>query len=366
MKPALANAKASSSNDRSPHEDMELSLRIKAKTGKRIIFNSSISVIIPCYSMDRFNDILELVDSIQSQTYPNVEAIFVSDSIELYNKLSAYLMKKGQARILVLLNKGDRGAASARNVGIKHAKGDIVAFTDDDVVLFPDWAEEMVKTFVGNNSIIGVTGPAFPLWEDESMDWFPEEFFWIISCISWANWSHMGEVRNVTLNNLAFRREAFNLSGLFQGALGIRGDFRACWNILGSEENELASRVKRITGKRIVYNAKVKVRHRVPENRLTLDYVAKRSYHVGRNRAMLKKLYPEEHKGIILSDVEYALLRRIFGTLFVDICRLLFSEPLRAWRKLKVTIVSLFFSALGYCYQELKPINAKIMTPDQL
>jgi glycosyltransferase involved in cell wall biosynthesis len=364
--PASADAKASSSNDRFPREDIELSLRIKAKTGKRIVFNPSISVIIPCYSVDRFNDILELVDSIQSQTYPNVEVIFVSDSLELYNKLSTYLIKKGYAGILLLLNEGERGAASARNVGIKHAKGDILAFVDDDVVLFPDWAEEMVKTFVGDNSIIGVTGSAFPLWEDELMDWFPEEFFWIISCTSWANWSHMGEVRNVTLNNLAFRREAFNLCGLFRGTLGIRGDFRACWNILGSEENELALRVKRITGKRIIYNVKVRVRHRVPKNRLTLDYVAKRSYHVGRNRVMLKKLYPEERKGIILSDVEYALLRRIFGTLFVDIFRLLFSEPLRAWRKLKVTIVSLFFSALGYCYQGLKPIDAKIMTPNQL
>ena len=32
-------------------------------------------------------------------------------------------------------------------MGIKQASGDIIAFVDDDVLLYPDWAENMVKAF---------------------------------------------------------------------------------------------------------------------------------------------------------------------------------------------------------------------------
>jgi len=76
----------------------------------------------------------------------------------------------------VILNDGKYGLSTARNVGIKHANGDIIVFVDDDVLLCPDWAEKMVEAYK-DNAIIGVTGPAFPLWEDASMAWFPKEFY---------------------------------------------------------------------------------------------------------------------------------------------------------------------------------------------
>jgi glycosyltransferase involved in cell wall biosynthesis len=156
-----------------------------------------LSIIITSYTIERSRDIYELMNSIKAQTYPNIETIFVAESsAELFDKVKIYAAENNNINITVVFNDGEPGLSAARNLGIKEAKGDIIAFVDDDTVLFNDWAEEMVKTYT-DDSIIGVTGPAFPLWEDEEAGkWFPEEFYWVISCTAWSGWSDVRRVRN--------------------------------------------------------------------------------------------------------------------------------------------------------------------------
>ena len=89
------------------------------------------------------------------------------------------------------------------------ANGDIITFTDDDALPFPEWLEEIVKTFTGGDSIIGVTGLALPLWQEESMNWFPEEFYWMIGCTAFSKLTEVEEVRNAWGANMSFTKEAF-------------------------------------------------------------------------------------------------------------------------------------------------------------
>ncbi len=49
---------------------------------------------------------------------------------------------------------------------------------------------------VGITSVVGVTGPVFPLWEDESMSWFPDEFSWIWGGTLWCDWHKGNEIRD--------------------------------------------------------------------------------------------------------------------------------------------------------------------------
>ena len=302
-----------------------------------------LSIIITSYTLDRLNDILELLDSIKTQTYTNIETIFVAErSAELYQRIKAYTQENGIPNSKVIFNNGEPGMSAARNLGIKQTKGDIIAFIDDDALPFPDWAEEMVKTY-NDDSIIGVTGPAFPLWEAESMTWLPEEFYWIIGCSAWCDWNEPREVRNVWGMNMSFKRKAFDLAGTFSTAIGAIQGRR-----LHGEEDELSLRIKRRTKRCIVYNPKVRVKHKVYKHRLSSRFVARTSYWIGYTRRALERLYSEADESKNLLSVEHQLLKRIFIRLLPEILKGFFKHPFIAWRKLSLTITALFFVALGY------------------
>lgn len=308
-----------------------------------------LSVVITSYTTERLNDIYELLDSLKTQSYPNLETIFVAErSTELHDRIKSYAQEGGIPNPVVIFNDGEPGLSAARNLGIEQATGEIIAFVDDDVVLFPDWAEEMVKAHE-DDSVIGVTGPAFPLWDDESMSWFPEEFYWIISCTGWSGWNEVREMRNAWGMNMSFKREAFEQCGLFLNEFGFhKGPI--------AEDNEFSLRVRIQTGKPMIYCPTVRVRHRVHKYRLSQQFIRERAYWIGHSRRMLRKLYPEVDSGGDSLGQEHQLLRRIFGRLFPNIMRGFFTNPVIAWRRLSVTITALFFVTLGY-YRLLPPFG---------
>jgi GT2 family glycosyltransferase len=253
----------------------------------------------------------------------------------------------------LLFNDGELGASAARNLSIKQARGDIIAFVDDDVLLFPDWAEEMIKTYE-DASIIGVTGPAFPLWQDKPVSWFPEEFYWIIGCTAWLESEETREVRNVWTMNASFRRETFDKGTFFSTTIGPRGG-----SMKGREKNkisedlEFSMRAREKTGKRIVYNPKVKVKHRVPNDRLSWRYIIQWSYWIGASRKALKRLYPEDKGQASVLNTEYDLLKRIFTRLFPDILMGFAKNPIIGYRKFVITITVLSCVAFGYLLSAL-------------
>ena len=307
-----------------------------------------LSIVITSYTTDRLKDIFELLDSIKAQAYPRIETNFIVErSVELLDKVKAYAMEHNIPNFKALFNDGEAGLSAARNVGIKQAHGDIIAFVDDDVVLFPDWAEQMVKAY-NNDSIIGVTGPAFPLWEDPSMSWFPEEFYWIISCTAWTGWKEAREVRNAWGHSMSFKKEAFEQAGLFSASFGLCNSKKTGWADPPSEDIDISLRIKAKTAKRIVYSPYVKVSHRVHRHRIKQKFLMQRSYSVGYQRRMLKRLYPDIGKdGNVLSQ-ECQLLKCIITRLLPRIFKTFFTHPITAWRQLKVTVTVLALVALGY------------------
>lgn len=307
-----------------------------------------LSIIITSFNLERLNDIRELMDAIKVQTYADFETIFIVErSTELLNRVKAYAQEKNIPDFYTIFNDGEPGLSAARNLGIKAAKGDIIGFVDDDVVLFPNWAEETVKSYTDSN-VIGVTGPALPLWEDPRTSWFPEELYWLVSCTAWSALDKRTEVRNAWGMNMSFRREAFEQGRLFLPAYGLRDSSRLSWVDPPSEDVDLSIRVKRETGKSIFYEPAVRVKHRVYKQRLKFAFIRRRAFSVGYQRRMLKKLYPEANSGVDLLKQEHQLLNRILFHLFPDIFRTFFRSPITAWRKFSVTIVTLTFVGLGY------------------
>ena len=313
---------------------------------------AKISIITPCYTMDRFKDLTELLASVQVQAYKNVEMLIVVErSPQLAERIREHRLERKYPDMRVLYREGPPGVSSSRNLAIGRAKGDIVAFVDDDAVLFPDWAEETAKTYNEDSTVIGVTGPILPLWEKESMRWFPREFYWIFSCTYW-DMTEKTEVRNGYATNLSFRKEAFKSEGLFLTSMGVKGRGQRGWQEPGAEETEFSLRVRQRTGKRILYNPKIKVQHRVYGYRMTAEFITKRAYWEGYAKALLKHLHSSSGETAVLST-EYSLLRRILFRLIPQMVGRLFRQPLVALRQLWLTLTVLSCVAAGYIRCEL-------------
>jgi GT2 family glycosyltransferase len=299
------------------------------------------------YTIERLYDIFELLTSISTQTFHDFETIFVVEgSNELYNSLLRFSKNRG-FKINLVLSDQKLGLSGARNLGGKIARGEILAFVDDDAVLFPQWAEQVANTFK-DNTIVGVTGPAVPAWKNASLQWFPKEFYWLIGGTGWYQQKEISDVRNGWGMNMAFRRQAFVECQGFDTNFGLRNCSRSNWSDPPSEDVDLSLRVKKATGKRIVYNPKVQVFHKVNETKVNTLFIMQRAFSVGYQRRAIKKLYAEALNKQDMFTFERRLISSIFIKLFPSIALGFFDAPRTAFKKAAVTFIVLTFVGLGY------------------
>lgn len=100
-----------------------------------------VSVVIPTHG--RLDTLGRAIESVKNQTYDNIEIIVVddnSDDLELRECISKLVKKYEDVRLL--LNQEVMGGSNSRNHGIKEAKGEFVAFLDDDDEFLPKKIEK--------------------------------------------------------------------------------------------------------------------------------------------------------------------------------------------------------------------------------
>jgi glycosyltransferase involved in cell wall biosynthesis len=119
-----------------------------------------ISIIVPVYQVENY--IEDCLDSLTRQTYPYLEIIAVNDgstdgSVALVEKLA-----QDDARIHIV-HKENGGLSSARNAGIKAARGRIIMFVDSDDMLTHDACQKVAKAFENPDAeIVTFGGEAYP------------------------------------------------------------------------------------------------------------------------------------------------------------------------------------------------------------
>jgi glucosyl-dolichyl phosphate glucuronosyltransferase len=298
-------------------------------------------------------DLKQLLDSVNLQINKNYDMfIVVERSPELAESISGYVAEKGYPGIKVHFNDGPQGVSANRNIALEQVAGDIVAFVDDDAILSPQWVDELIKAFDSDETVVGVTGPVLPLWQDGQVTWFPRELYWILSC-TYYDYPDQVEVRNGYGTNLAFRREAFQSAGLFNTRLGVRGRGKGGWQEPGGEEVELAYRIKNCTGKRIVYRPTVEVSHKVYSYRLNVRFIVLRAFWEGYAKALLEsKCRSFETESSVLAN-EHALLRRIAFHNVPAALGSLFIHPAKGLRQLLLISSVLTCVGVGYCRYKL-------------
>lgn len=115
-----------------------------------------ISIIIPIYKVEQYLD--ECVTSIINQTYKDLEIILVDDgSPDKCPRMCDEWAKK-DARIKVV-HKKNGGLSSARNAGLKVAKGEYIGFVDSDDYVDETMYEDLMRVMNQNENTMVVSSP---------------------------------------------------------------------------------------------------------------------------------------------------------------------------------------------------------------
>jgi len=255
-----------------------------------------ISVVISTYSKDRLGYLSGCIRSIKKQSLKPDEIILVLDPdpdlVEFYES-------KLTEDVMIVVSK-KCGLSNARNAGIKRAKGEIIAFVDDDAVTDENWLENLVKNYEDSN-VVGVGGLIKPLWENGYPAWFPEELNWIVGCSYKGLPKYKASVRNPIGCNMSFRKSVFEKVGYFRDDVGRFGK-----KLLAGEEPELSIRIlEKIPNSKIIYEPSAMVHHRVNKNRTSLKYLLKRSFYEGVSKALITN--PRERSSRALSTEDQYL-----------------------------------------------------------
>lgn len=121
-----------------------------------------VSIILPVYNTKEYLD--QCISSVLGQTYTDLELICVDDgssdgSGEIVDKYA------GQDGRVIAIHQENAGESAARNVGLRHATGDVWGFIDCDDWIEPDMYELLVKAMQENNADISV-GSWFEVFPD--------------------------------------------------------------------------------------------------------------------------------------------------------------------------------------------------------
>ncbi len=167
-----------------------------------------------------------------------------------------------------------QGRSAALNCGIAAAKGDIIAFTDDDVVLHADWLFNIKATF-DRFDCAAVAGRVIPSWTHPKPDWL--EMGGQFAVVNFDLGTDLKEINVPPLGaNSAFRKEVFDKYGVFRLDLGVRGNKHT----ITCDDTEFGSRLIEAREK-IVYDPRAIIYHPVDPRRTTKKYFISWYYYNG-------------------------------------------------------------------------------------
>lgn len=241
----------------------------------------SASVVICCYTMERWADLVRAVAEVDRQVEDGSEILVCVD----HNDALLERARTEIPRATSIENIHDRGLSGARNTAVEHASGEVVVFLDDDAFPAPGWLSALLDPFA-EPSVVAVGGAATPVWPDERPGWFPAEFDWVVGCSYVGLPVRRTPVRNVMGCTMAIRRDVFKAGLRFSSEVGRTGNDTA-----GCEETELCIQAQRLWPEAtIVYEPTSVVRHRVSSERASWRYFSRRCFAEGRSKARVSGL----------------------------------------------------------------------------
>lgn len=238
----------------------------------------SVSVVIPTYTMERWDFLGATIASARAQSLAPLDVVVVVDhNPDLFARATRDLPD-----VTVVENTGARGVSGARNSGVKASRGDVVAFLDDDAVASPEWLATLLRHLL-DPEVVGAGCRVDGLWEGVRPAWFPGEFGWTLGLSYEGMPKAPLAVRNVWTCAMVVRRSAFEMVG------GFRDDFGKVGTRSLPEDTDLCLRISSALEKKDnwVYDPTTAIGHQVPAARATFRYFLSRCYLQGWGKAAM-------------------------------------------------------------------------------
>jgi GT2 family glycosyltransferase len=119
-----------------------------------------VSVVVP--TRDRPERIVRCLDTILASSYPRLEILVVDNAPSSPATADAVRTRYGDRPQVRYVLEPEPGSSNARNRGMIEASGEILAFTDDDVLVDPFWVTALVGGFGAAPGVDCVTGLILP------------------------------------------------------------------------------------------------------------------------------------------------------------------------------------------------------------
>jgi glycosyltransferase involved in cell wall biosynthesis len=222
------------------------------------------------------------------------------------------------------------GKSHALNAGIREARGDILAFMDDDVTVEPTWLHNLTGS-LHDGEWEGAGGRILPAWTCPPPRWLPMHGRYALAPLAVFD---LGQDAGLLTEppfgtNMAFRKRMFEKHGGFRTDLGPRPASE-----IRSEDTEFGRRLL-AAGERLRYEPSAVVHHPVPEIRIRKEYFLAWWFDKGRASIREFGVLPETThyvSGIPLYLFRNLATQTLRWTVAFD-PRLRFQHKLELWRK---------------------------------
>jgi glycosyltransferase involved in cell wall biosynthesis len=176
------------------------------------------------------------------------------------------------------------GLLSARHRGAKEARGDILAYLDDDVLLGPAWVEGLRDAF-RDPAVVLVGGPSQPHYNSDPPAWLPKlwlefdggRYLDLLSVIDLGTEKKQIDPCLVWGLNFSIRKSVFQECGGFHPDLVPK----CLQRYQGDGETGLSLKVRKLGHYVTLYHPDVAVTHMIPKSRLTLEAFQHRGFYQG-------------------------------------------------------------------------------------
>lgn len=192
---------------------MKTTLGMEKTTG-----SPKVSVIIPSYNTAQY--IAETLDSVCAQTFGDYEAIVINDGSPDTEQLERVLRPYQDS--IIYVKKPNGGLSSARNAGIKLARGQYVALLDSDDAWAPDYLAVQVATLDADPSV--AVSYANAVIFGESLD-AGRDYMSVFPSEGEVTFQSLVEMRCNVLVSALVRREWLDRVGPFDESLRTNEDF---------------------------------------------------------------------------------------------------------------------------------------------
>lgn len=259
--------------------------------------NILISVIVCTYNHSE--TLKQTLTSLLAQTFPSeyYEIIVVdNNSTDNTAEAVAEFIRSSDKQIRYVKER-KQGLSYARNKGAEVARGEIIAYTDDDVIADKGWLAGLYEIYEKDKSVACVGGKIEPIWQAPKPDWLPAELESYLAILDYGPEPIELKSKYPFGANFSVRREIFSKIGGFEVDLGRKGK-----TLLSVEEIEFCHRIEDSGGK-LMYTPRALVHHIIPPERLTKKWFRQRLYWQAISQTIYHQIIQPKSKVYLTKDI---------------------------------------------------------------